>query len=129
MSDIGPMVLWFYITISFSFRNITYNFLFIQVYDRLQPLGVTLSHSVMLRSMEGISGHFNSELVDSIRAGQTYRIVGDNINFQVGVKHGRRGKDNKHMVYWFGSAAIIQNLKFDDLLTVCPQQDLRHATK
>ena len=94
------------------------------MYDRLQPLGVTLSHSALLSTMEMVSGHFNKELIDCIKAGNKYRIVGDNINFEVGVRHERKGKQGKHMVHWFGSAAIIQLLKFDDLPTICPQQDL-----
>jgi len=98
------------------------------VYDRLQKVGVSLSHNGMLQQMTGISGSFNSELIDSVRRGKKFRIVGDNVNFNIGVAQARKslGKSG-HMEHWFGSAAIIQNVDFTGLSDIAPQQDLRHV--
>ncbi|WAR07883.1 hypothetical protein MAR_017841, partial [Mya arenaria] len=81
------------------------------VYDRLQPLGISLSHSGMLETI------FNTELINSIQEGKKFRIVGDNINFNIGVTNERKstGKTG-HMEHWFGSAAIVQNVSFNDCL-------------
>lgn len=42
--------------------NMSFYFNF-KVYDRLQPLGITTSHCVMLRAQKQIGGHFNTQLV------------------------------------------------------------------
>ena len=78
----------------------------------------------MLDTMTAISGGFNTELIDQVKSGCRFRIVGDNINFRVGVTHERQNKSS-HMEHWFGSAAIIQNLSFDDRSDTVPQCDLR----
>jgi hypothetical protein len=67
--------------------DIKYVYIISQVYDRLQPLGVLLSHAGMLETMSAISGTFSSKLVSSVQEGRKFRIVGDNINFGVGVAH------------------------------------------
>ncbi|XP_053388326.1 uncharacterized protein LOC128551481 [Mercenaria mercenaria] len=55
-----------------------------KVYDRLQPLGVSLSHQGMLETMSAISNSFKTELTECVKQGKTFRIVGDNVNFHVG---------------------------------------------
>ncbi|KAH3735400.1 hypothetical protein DPMN_041927 [Dreissena polymorpha] len=82
----------------------------------------------MLQLMSGISGSFNSELIDSVKERKTFRIVGDNVNFHVGVAQARKsvGKSG-HTEHWFGSAAIIQNVDFQALSDIAPLRDLRHV--
>ncbi|KAH3893353.1 hypothetical protein DPMN_017500 [Dreissena polymorpha] len=76
--------------------------------------------------MDQISGHFNNELIDAIASGKKFRIVGDNINFHVGLTHERKSRENAaHMEHWFGSMAIIQNLSFSHLSHHTPRCDLR----
>ncbi|KAH3771970.1 hypothetical protein DPMN_173301 [Dreissena polymorpha] len=76
--------------------------------------------------MDQISGHFNNELIDAIASGKKFRIVGDNINFHVGLTHERKSRGNAaHMEHWFGSMAIIQNLSFSHLSHHTPRCDLR----
>ncbi|XP_052809488.1 uncharacterized protein LOC128237953 [Mya arenaria] len=97
-----------------------------KVYDRLQPLGITLSHSGLLSTMDTISGHFKTELIDAIKERKQFRIVGDNINFQLGVAHARKSSGKiRHMEHWFGSTSIVQNMSFDYLSDQSPQCDLR----
>ncbi|WAR23372.1 hypothetical protein MAR_037041 [Mya arenaria] len=53
-------------------------------------------------------------------------LVGDNINFQLGVAHARKSSGKiRHMEHCFGSTAIVQNMSFDYLSDQSPQCDLR----
>uniref|UniRef100_A0A8W8JJY1 Uncharacterized protein n=1 Tax=Magallana gigas TaxID=29159 RepID=A0A8W8JJY1_MAGGI len=52
-----------------------------------------------------------------------FRIVGDNVNFKVGVCRERKDKMG-HMEHWFGSAAIIQHTNFHNLAMQSPQKPL-----
>ena len=58
--------------------------------------------------------------------GQHFRLVGDNINFKTGVRHEREDHHGGTR-HWFGSAAIVQNLKFDDMSDV-PQGLVKDLT-
>ncbi|XP_053405511.1 uncharacterized protein LOC123528628 [Mercenaria mercenaria] len=99
----------------------------IQVYDRLQPLGVSLSHQGMLETMSAISNSFNTELTECVKQGKKFRIIGDNVNFHMGVAQARKNTGKvSHMEHWFGSAAIVQNVSFPDLPGTHPQHDLRY---
>lgn len=70
----------------------------------------------MLDQMMGISGSFNEELINAVIYGKMFRLVGDNVNFQVGVAPERSSTGTKaHMEHWFCSAAIIQNISFNNL--------------
>lgn len=79
--------------------------------------------------MTVISGSFNSELIDSVKCNKKFRIIGDNVNFHVGVAQVRQniGKVDR-MEHWFGSAAIIQNIDFSYLPDTSPQQDIRQLS-
>ncbi|KAH3738208.1 hypothetical protein DPMN_044836 [Dreissena polymorpha] len=82
----------------------------------------------MLQLMSGISGSFNSEIINSVKAGKAFRIVGDNVTFHVGVAKARKGVGKSgHMEHWFGSAAIIQNVDLQALSDIAPQRDLRQV--
>ena len=83
-----------------------------------------MSHSSVLYKMDLLVGYFNSELIDSVRVGWRYHIVGDNINFQVGVKFERKGEQHKHIGNWIGSAAINQNIDFNSLPSHAPQRNI-----
>lgn len=50
-------------------------FLF-KVHDRLQRLGVTLSHSVVLKVQKQIGDHYIKDLVDAIKNGEHFRLIG-----------------------------------------------------
>ncbi|WAR12559.1 hypothetical protein MAR_026739, partial [Mya arenaria] len=100
----------------FNVSVLTFQFLmeillFSGLYDRLQPIGVSLSHQGMLGAMSAISGSFNEELINAIKDGKKFRILGDNVNFHMGVDQARKSiRKVGHMQHWFGSAAILQNI-------------------
>ncbi|KAH3861619.1 hypothetical protein DPMN_024552 [Dreissena polymorpha] len=66
-----------------------------------------------------------SKLIDSLKSGKRFRIVGDNINFKMGVSQERKsvGKVG-HIQHWFRSAAIVQNVNFQAMDNDIPQCDL-----
>lgn len=106
------------------------------MYDRLQTLGITVSHTTKNKVQDHIGGHFNEELIQAVTNGKRFRIVGDNVNFMVTASHQRKG-NTTHMEHWFASAAIVQNNSFDDLpseapqsplLDICPQSFLPNGT-
>lgn len=86
-------------------------------------MGVTVSHSVLLKVQKHIGGHFNQELIDAVKEGKRFRLVGDNVNFQLTASHQRQGQ-SKHMEHWFASAAIIQSGDFHTLPNIAPQVPL-----
>ena len=78
--------------------------------------------------MEKIKGNFNTKLIETIKAGKKFRIVGDNINFYVGVRDERKGRHGK-MMHYFGSAILVRDLAFPDLdSTDGPQLQLHEIT-
>ena len=69
-----------------------------------------------------MGGKYKDELVATTEEGKKFRLVGDNINWTVGV-HDQRQNNRGHMQHAFGSAEIVQNLKFDHLSNVYPQRN------
>ena len=90
-----------------------------QVFDRLQPMGVSLSYCRSLGVVELIGGHFNDQLIDLLKQGKRFRLVVDNINWKVGV-HDQRLDNTSKMMHAFGSAAIVQNIDFRHLSACSP---------
>ncbi|KAL3836462.1 hypothetical protein ACJMK2_021894 [Sinanodonta woodiana] len=85
-----------------------------KVFDRLQVVGVTTSYQTANRITEDIGKHCYNAIVEGVRCGQPFRIIGDNINVSVGVKH-ERTDHHGVMLNWFGSAAILQTKSFDEM--------------
>lgn len=84
-----------------------------------------MSHDGMLETMTAISGSFNEAVIDAVKEGKRFRLVGDNINFKVSVTHERKsGNKSSHMEHWFGSIAIIQNVNFNERCNIAPQCNL-----
>ncbi|CAG2242079.1 unnamed protein product [Mytilus edulis] len=105
------------ITSLFLFDNICDQ----KVFDRLQTVGVCLSYERSLQIVEMIGGHFNDKVVQLVKDNTRFRIIGDNINWTVGV-HDQRINNKQKMMHAFGSAVIVQNLTFTNLDRVVPQQ-------
>ena len=59
-----------------------------------------------------------------IKQGRRFRIVGDNINWKVGV-HDQRIDNKDRFHHAFGSAILVQNTSFDHLRDIYPQKDYR----
>ena len=74
-------------------------------------MGVTVSHSLLLKVQKHIGGHFNQELIDAVNEGKRFRLL---VNFKLTANHQRQGQ-SKHMEHWFASAAIIQSGDFHTL--------------
>ena len=72
----------------------------------MQPIGVSLSHSGTLHLVDLFRGHFNQKLIELVKKGKRLRLVGDNVDVVVGVKHERKDQ-HAHMVHWFGSLALL----------------------
>ena len=72
--------------------------------------------------METLGGKYKEQLIEAINKNKTFRIVGDNINWTVGV-HDERQDNKGHMQHAFGSASIVQNICYEHLPNVNPQKD------
>ena len=86
---------------------------YFQVYDRLNAVGVSLSYCRAIEITRMIGGHFSDILEKAARNGRRLRIIGDNLNFAVGVAQ-ERFADHKHMVHMFASAILISDNYFLD---------------
>ncbi|XP_062575477.1 uncharacterized protein LOC134237384 [Saccostrea cucullata] len=93
-----------------------------KVFDRLQPVGVCIGYERSLKVIQNFGGKYKEQLIEEIQNNKTIRIVGDNINWTVGV-HDQRQDNRGHMQHAFGSAAIVQNISFDHLSNIYPQRD------
>lgn len=82
-----------------------------QIFDRLNTLGVCLSYGRALVMYEQIGHHYLDLLIRAAEKGKYIRLIGDNLNFVVGVKHESVEK-HKHMVHMFASAALVHQHHF-----------------
>ena len=71
--------------------------------------------------MKKIGGTINDKLCDLIKLKKRFRIIGDNINWTVGV-HDQRVDNRGRMFHAFGSAVIVQNVDFSYLDDDRPQR-------
>ena len=62
-----------------------------------------------------------AKLVQAVKDGKKFRLVGDNINFHQQIRSERKDKHSK-MQHYFGSAAKVQDTNFDHLQDEAPQQ-------
>lgn len=51
-----------------------------------------MSYSTVLKDQNQIGGKFNGELIDAVRSGMRFRIVGDNVNFKIRVSRETKDK-------------------------------------
>lgn len=56
----------------------------------------------MLRTQKQIGGRFNSQLINAVQEGWKFRLIGDNVNFIIGVCN-QRETMKSHMEHWFAS--------------------------
>jgi hypothetical protein len=81
----------------------------------------------LTNQLEIIGSNCLNGVVSEVNAGHTYRLIGDNVNFQVGKKFKRSTESEKQMFHWFGSLAITQGSKFEHLPND-PQGNARDLT-
>ena len=96
----------------------------LQVFDRLQVLGVTTSYKTALSVMEEIGNYNYNEIVKGVKEDASFRIIGDNCNLKVGVKY-ERGQHHGNMYNWFASSIIMQTKSFHELPDI-PQGQPQH---
>lgn len=96
-----------------------------QVFDRLQPLGVSLCYGGGIQLIDKYAGYFNAEVIDALKAGKRIRIIGDNINWKTSV-HDERKDNHGKMHHAFGSAVVVQNTSFNHLSNIKPQIPIRY---
>ncbi|KAK3102170.1 hypothetical protein FSP39_009302 [Pinctada imbricata] len=85
-----------------------------KVFDRLNVMGITGSYASANRLVEEIGKHHQDRVVDKIKDGFPIRIIGDNLNVKLGVRH-ERGDYHGTMYNWFSSAVIVQSNPFTGL--------------
>lgn len=97
---------------------------FLQVYDRLAVVEVTTCFQGSGRLVDEIGKHNCDAVIQSLKNGNPFRLIGDNINISVGVKHERNAKGT--MYNWFASAIVTQKKAFAELSDVpqCLSKDL-----
>lgn len=98
---------------------------FLQVYDRLAVVGVTTCFQGAGRLVDEIGKHNYDAVIQSLKNGNPFRLIGDNINISVGVKH-ERSNAKGTMYNWFASAIVTQKKAFAELSDVpqCLSKDL-----
>ncbi len=100
------------------------NVLFLQVYDRLNKLGIAVSYNRSLVVFKQIGDHYLDLLVRAAEDGKHIRFVGDNLNFSVGV-HQETHNNHKHLVHMFASLALVSKNLFEEKSNV-PQIPLNN---
>jgi hypothetical protein len=92
----------------------------LQIFDRLNPLGVCVSYGTSLTVLNVIGNNYESQLREALEQGKKFRVVADNINWHSEVRDQRAGGPRSHLTNAFGSAAVIQSVDFPELDSIRP---------
>lgn len=90
----------------------------------MEPIGITSSYSTLLRVIEEVGDSCYENILNELKNGKKYRLIGDNVNFRVGKKFQRSNEKQSQQYHWFASCAIIQNCEFSQYSDV-PQGPVR----
>lgn len=77
-----------------------------KIFDRCNPLGYTVSYSVVNNLKKLISKRNDDLILTHIREGMYCKIVADNLNFQIGVAYEKEDK-HKHMMHMFTAIVCL----------------------
>ena len=99
------------------------NVFILQLYERLQKQGTTLSHQSMLNLMDMIGGHYADGLIRNIAANKKCHVNGDNLNIKTCVKDMRMDHRNKTH-NWFLTMIVFERVDVTDLDNTRPLGDL-----
>ena len=86
----------------------------------LNPVGVTLSYGRTLAVVKEVGEHYMDNVTEAVQAGKHLRLVGDNLNFTVGVKDERLGS-HTHWVNMFAHCALLNS--------PLPAEEINHASE
>ena len=85
-------------------------YILLQVYDRFQTLGITLSYQTSVDLLDVLGGEFGSTVIDGIKQKKTIRIIADNVNFKININD-QHFSDDGHtykMHNMFSSALLVK---------------------
>lgn len=91
-----------------------YNCVCVQVFDRLQRLGLTSAYTTSLNVIDCFNKDYITQLIDVLASGKTFRLVGDNINWHTKISDQRFHRSGG-MTNAFTSAAIVQEVYFPEM--------------
>ena len=96
-------------------------YFFFQIYNRLQRVGICINFRNGTRILDAIKGGFHKKAIDAVRQSKHIRIIGDNIDFVIGVRD-ERMKHHGKLHHYFGSAFLVHNYSFKNLSLISPQR-------
>lgn len=94
-----------------------------QLQERLNKLGVCLSHGRRDTLLKLLGGHFADKVVERIKSGRVFRGTGDNWDLKVLRGHMRKDVQNEDL-HLFASNLIENRLNFLHLPNVHPKGDI-----
>lgn len=98
--------------------------LLFQIYDRLHPLGLCMSYEQSHNLLQEIGQTYTNQMSAAMKEGKRLCLVGDNVNYAVGIREQRKencGK-TKLLHHAFASVALLNDSKFDHLSKIKPQR-------
>ena len=100
------------------------NFFYLQLIERCQRLGFSLSHQSKLNLLNQIATHNNDQIVNEIKKGKSIQGTGDNWDYKIHVHDMRKSEQNKDLHY-FASNIIVERVPCEGLSKTAPQRDIR----
>ncbi|WAR28244.1 hypothetical protein MAR_013948 [Mya arenaria] len=94
-----------------------------KVYDRLNRIGVSSPYCVTINVIKEAGSQYSKLLTERLKEGKQIRLIGDNLNFTVGVKE-ETSSHHRHMQHRFTSTALISEHMYLSKPTT-PQIDIR----
>lgn len=97
----------------------------VQLQERLNKLGVCLSHGRRDVLLKLLGGHFANKVVQRVKSGSGFRGKGDNWDLKVLKGHMRKDIQNEDL-HLFASNLIENRVNFGCLSNNHPKQDILH---
>ena len=102
-------------------------FYWLQVFDRLGHLGISIRYESILDLIEDLKENGDVLIMRAIKSNLRIQICGDNINFWVKVRNENR-LHHSHIEHYFGSIVLGHDLPFQIAKNNGPQRSLEDIT-